>query len=106
MFEIVSVACNVRIDVIDTEYESFKQRFDRLPCQYAELIIRIQPRAFCTLAALLADMLVGSEIPVHWTILQVHAGHHQQPRVGQGFNNPLSHAFLRRIAQLGGQVSV
>lgn len=96
MPEVVSVAGNVGIDVVDTEYERRKQCLNRLLGEDTELIIGVQPAAFFTLIACLAGMLVGAEKLVHWAIPQVHAGHHQHPWIGEGFNDLPSHACLRQ----------
>jgi len=92
----MSIAGNVCIDEIDTEYERLKQYLNGLFCQYTELIVGVQPAAFYALFANLAEMLVGTEVQIHWAILQIHAGHHQHPRISEGFNDAPSHLRLRQ----------
>ena len=94
--EVVPIARNMCIDEVDTEYECRKQYLNGLLCQDTELIVGVQPAAFLTLPAGLADLLVGTEILVHWAIPQIDAGRHQHPRIGEGFNDPPSHARLRQ----------
>lgn len=96
MPEVVSIADNVCIDVVDTDYERRKQCLNRLLGEDTELIIGVQPATFFTLVAGLADRLVGAEKLVHWAIPQIHAGHHQHPWIGEGFNDSPSHVCLRQ----------
>ncbi len=84
------------VDVVDTEYKRLEQCLNRLLRQDAEFIVGIEPVAFLALAAGLTDMLVGTEIPVHRAIPQIHARHHQHSRIGEGFDNPPSHVRLRQ----------
>ena len=80
---IVTLARNMGIDEVDAEQKRFKKYFDWLFCQYAELVVAIQPAALLILRARLANLRTRIEIKVHRTVPGVHARHHQHPRIGQ-----------------------